>query len=836
MPGTPKVTPTVCRKPLNPADNRRTFNASIWGGSLITLACLTSGCFVMAPIAPGGHRHHLSHHQAVRHVPTIVSHRTPTRAVTPSTNRLSSQVRFVQMQRVALHSHRPHTRRTHVDLPATHARSQHSHHHKPQLNPQRLHDANRMVNDERVARYRTTYSGIIKPSRHVAREKRSQQPGRTFAENVHTALAAVGTHLKGRSQRTSKKMSPSTSPSIAARSRNCQCEKCQPTTFARNFRHPQTQRGKASVDHTSAPPELLAPPRQLQKIADTKLPPIPGPTTRKPRLGWNVADRQSIDLYPSLRPGVFGPSRELTTVADADVTLVPQLVNKKENVARWIPNRPTHPAAVPQLKLPGVDHRMPVEMPMIDTLKPDTFTSPMQQASFAEFAPPPIESQAIEKVSYECEALTLEEFEDVTKSKPRPLPESIDAQPIQKLNPFEFQRMEEPKDGVEHITDWPDDLVNPSDLTGSDLTGDESAQLTPDASIELAAVGDKYPRTTPSIVAPAELHAIDAKPIVNAKSVGDSLSLSGIAERISRARENYRMGKLDAANDELQFVLAKHPHHLDALRLQSRVAFDRGDTQTQISNLLTLAKTDADSAKTQNEVGRQLIFLSHKQEGFAALKRAVMLEPNEPRWATELAAAYSEHDQNGDAVKVLDESWRLNPGDTSIARVLAPLKQESGNWPEAISLYDVVLKRVPDDLTARRHRAHCRFHIEDFAGVCQDYVICSRGNDFEFSRRELTEFGDACLRVEDFSAAQIVFDELSDQNEVRDRRIETLRALCALKRGERLQARGIITIALTHWPGDEDLRRMLDLCNVVEEPQLSTVVPALIEKPVSPYP
>ena len=60
--------------------------------------------------------------------------------------------------------------------------------------------------------------------------------------------------------------------------------------------------------------------------------------------------------------------------------------------------------------------------------------------------------------------------------------------------------------------------------------------------------------------------------------------------------------------------------------------------------------------------------------------------------------------------------------------------------------------------------------------------------------------------------AQQIFDEVARHSSRPSRQIQLLRGLCALKRGKKTEAKGIVTAALKHWPDDENLKLILAQC------------------------
>ena len=83
-------------------------------------------------------------------------------------------------------------------------------------------------------------------------------------------------------------------------------------------------------------------------------------------------------------------------------------------------------------------------------------------------------------------------------------------------------------------------------------------------------------------------------------------------------------------------------------------------------------------------------------------------------------------------------------------------------------------------------------------------------------RPERIEYGDACLRLKRYDQAQTIFDEISAGSSKGLKEVELLRGLCALYRGQTTHAKGILNTALTHWPQDEDLMQVLELCSTTE--------------------
>ncbi len=226
---------------------------------------------------------------------------------------------------------------------------------------------------------------------------------------------------------------------------------------------------------------------------------------------------------------------------------------------------------------------------------------------------------------------------------------------------------------------------------------------------------------------------------------------------------------------------------------------------------------DPDSAETLHRVGEALVLFGETEEGLTALRQAVELEPGDPRWTLTYAAACSQHGRLDSARTALHVCAALNPANHELAISEARVSEAIGDWRAAAARYAAVAAVIDADVDAaavrhwKRQRARCLSRAQDFTSARAAYEECVDPLDAGATLDQLAEYGNACLKCEDYETAQLLFDAVSRRSPTRSKPVEVLRATCAIHRGDVASARNITTAAQSAWPGDPDLARLDEL-------------------------
>lgn len=293
-------------------------------------------------------------------------------------------------------------------------------------------------------------------------------------------------------------------------------------------------------------------------------------------------------------------------------------------------------------------------------------------------------------------------------------------------------------------------------------------------------------------------------------------------ELLFQARRQYAAGELDRAKRTVRALLKWDPDCTEARQLQAEIALDQGDLAAYAQMLRTIIATHPDSAPLLHDAGTRLAIASALVAGapsstqaiaLDALRRAAELVPHKSQYVCDLASALVGQADLDEAQKVLRKALGQRPHDRQLLLAAAYLSEFTGQWDEARRYYSLALQQAPDDWRTLRARGRCAYRAGHYIQAQNDFRRCLEQAADQLSAADYVEFGDACLRLKDYVLAQAAFDALSQLERSPIREVEVLRSLCALRRGYRIQARGILTQALTYWPEDPVLEKALALCD-----------------------
>ena len=281
---------------------------------------------------------------------------------------------------------------------------------------------------------------------------------------------------------------------------------------------------------------------------------------------------------------------------------------------------------------------------------------------------------------------------------------------------------------------------------------------------------------------------------------------------LQQAIRDYHAGKLEDARKAAHRARDIDPYNISAYELEARIAFDMGRMDDYVAALDAALSANPSSPRLQNRMGNRLMQAGQASRGLDALREAVRLSPRQAGYAKDLAAAYLRQERVDEAAATLRDAARRLRQDRSLSIALARLYESTKQWPAAVDAYNQVVLAAPNNIALRRKRAQCLYHAGQFKQACQDFTVCQSSEEQSLSLSEMVQFGDASLQTGDFKQAQQLFDEISRSTPHRSREVEVLRCLCALKRGDKTRARGILNVATTLWPRDTELERLFSLC------------------------
>ncbi len=290
--------------------------------------------------------------------------------------------------------------------------------------------------------------------------------------------------------------------------------------------------------------------------------------------------------------------------------------------------------------------------------------------------------------------------------------------------------------------------------------------------------------------------------------------------QLAVARQLYHAGQLREAERRLQQLAKKQPGDVETRLLLAEVALDAGDLTTYVECLRVLIALNGQSPELLSAAGSRLAQCASavadskdvQRVAVSALRRAAEQQPSNERFARSLAAALVLQERWDEALGVLKKLQTQHPRDVDSLAVLALLSERAGRWQEAADLYGVLCQTEPERLRWHRGRGRCAYNAGDFQTAHDELAQCFQTAPTECTPAELVALADASLRVGHYALAERALQTVAALQPKPVRDVELLRALCSLRQGDPVRARGILNVALTYWPEDRVLRQTLALC------------------------
>lgn len=303
----------------------------------------------------------------------------------------------------------------------------------------------------------------------------------------------------------------------------------------------------------------------------------------------------------------------------------------------------------------------------------------------------------------------------------------------------------------------------------------------------------------------------------------ESRALKG-GQELNAALQSYQSGDIHQALDQTRRARREDPTLAASYELEALMQADLGNQAEYIAALRNAITSHPGVPRLQSAAGRMLVAAGERDEGLAAMQRAVRLAPRHTEYARDLAGVYLEAGDLTTAAAVLAAAKIQNPDDPELPVVLARLCESVGDWQQAAGEYQLVLQREPQNAVWRRQHAKCLYRLHRFPQAAHEFQKCQEIDVAALNVADRIEFGDACLQSDDCERAQRLFDELVEQGyETRD--VAVLRGVCALRLGRPEQAEQVFENAVVHWPSDARFGLLL---NNSREAQ-SAVVPVAAE-------
>jgi Tfp pilus assembly protein PilF len=281
------------------------------------------------------------------------------------------------------------------------------------------------------------------------------------------------------------------------------------------------------------------------------------------------------------------------------------------------------------------------------------------------------------------------------------------------------------------------------------------------------------------------------------------------SQQVTAAMHQYQQGDIEHALESVRRARAIDPQLESALELEALFLADLGQTAMSVDTMRTLLRLHPQSAHLQSRVGQMLVRSGAREEGLAAMQRAVMLAPQQTAHVRELAGVLVDLGSSRAAMLALQAGLEQNPADEMLPVALARLHEAAGEWEPALNYYTLTLQRHTDNVAWRRQRARCLYRLQDFSRANGEFQTCLEADVNSLGLADRIEYGDACLRAGDVDRASWVFGEIAASGQA-TKEIETLRGVCELRRGDVQAAGRIFAAALQRWPDDPSLTMLLD--------------------------
>lgn len=282
-------------------------------------------------------------------------------------------------------------------------------------------------------------------------------------------------------------------------------------------------------------------------------------------------------------------------------------------------------------------------------------------------------------------------------------------------------------------------------------------------------------------------------------------------ELVEQALQHYSQGELQQAKSLLASAREIDPGHIGTFEIEAQLSYDMGDRDQFLQSLRAIRAASPHDADKQSAIGTLFFQAGQTQEGIACLRRAINLKPHNEDFALKLAAFYEQTGRTEQAHQVLLRALHTTPGSKRLPIALGRVCEVNQQWSEASVYYAMVVNHLPENHVWRKHRARCLYHAGKYQEAFEQFSLCQAADGELLSLSEKIAFGDTALRLGDLDKAQQLFDEISAAHQHQLLHVEVLRGLCAINRGQTVDAKSIIATARKKWPADPTLLEVAGL-------------------------
>ena len=313
----------------------------------------------------------------------------------------------------------------------------------------------------------------------------------------------------------------------------------------------------------------------------------------------------------------------------------------------------------------------------------------------------------------------------------------------------------------------------------------------------------------------------DSAPIVLAsaqlKKSAAVLSVDRKQSTLTSAVALVRAGRDQDALSVLTVALREDPDNVAAIRLVAQISRRVGDWTLQNAALQQLIQLEPDSASVQHQSGKALLQgisstpadQKRVETSLSALRRAVELEPDNPRYAQDLFVALTGQHRDVEAESVLIAAIVRCPRDSQLPMAAARYFEARGRWQEAVQQYNAALQISPRNRLWRRQRGICHARLELWDEACDDLQPALLRTPVRSQITEFLVWANAAHRAGRLEKTLEILDQLAAQANYRNSETEVLRVRCLMQLKQFDAAKDSLLQAVVDWPSDMSLRRFV---------------------------
>lgn len=158
-------------------------------------------------------------------------------------------------------------------------------------------------------------------------------------------------------------------------------------------------------------------------------------------------------------------------------------------------------------------------------------------------------------------------------------------------------------------------------------------------------------------------------------------------QNFDAALQHHQAGRLGAAEQLYRQILAREPHHADALHLLGMTAAQVGRNDAAVELIEIALKIKPNYPEALGNLGNALKNKGQLDEAIAAYRRAIALRPNYPEAWSNLGSALNGKGHHDEAIAAHRRAIALNPNTPVAHYNLGNVLKDKGQLDEAIAAY-----------------------------------------------------------------------------------------------------------------------------------------------------